>query len=145
MALLRNLYLQYVMSELPHVDYMVVIDMDISDFSIPGLVSSFGYDGWNCMSSNGIQYLKDGSPIYYDNFSFVDIDYKAYNEDIEVFEKNKLVKSISGFGGIEIFKTNKIRWRYSGMFFNEEFVCEHSGLNLCTGEHYINTNQLVLR
>lgn len=144
MSIFRNIYLNYVRSQLSDYDYMAVIDMDISDFSVPGLISSFGYEDWNCMSSNGIQYLENNE-VYYDNFSFVDIDFKAYNEDIEVFPLNKLVKSVSGFGGIEIFKIKAIKGKYSGMYFNGNFVCEHSCLNYYTGGHYINTNQLVLR
>ena len=55
MADCRNRYLSHVIAHFADFDYAVVLDTDLPNgFSYEGLVSTFGYQQWDVMGSNGL-------------------------------------------------------------------------------------------
>ena len=158
----RNNYLEEIFSRNVSPDYIIVADLDLAGgWSYEGICSSFGYDNWNVMGSNGLLYglspsLKneDGSPamtrVYYDSLAFRRIGHpkQHISSEINALAYNrgeKPFRVLSCFGGLAIYKSDAFKHgaRYSGP------DCDHVELHrgmLDTGvdDVYLNPSQIVL-
>ncbi len=75
LAACRNRYLEHALARHGDLDYLIVLDTDLDrGFSYAGLASSFGYDGWHVMGSNGIvaPLVADWTtpPMFFDAWAF---------------------------------------------------------------------------
>jgi hypothetical protein len=147
MCKLRNIYINYIKTipEINKYKYTMIIDPDIKGrFYIDGIINSIYHLSSNInidgLSANSIS--SSLTNYYYDTFAYVPLNYeKLYFNN--VFEKiihdfkvlllvdfkneNKPIKVKSAFGGICIYKTNKILTTNAIYDYSKiGYSCEHS-------------------
>lgn len=156
MTYCRNRYLQYIDDNFPETDYVIVLDCDIKDVLLNGILSSFGVDGeWDCITSNGIDFI-GGTVIYYDISALVvsGLMRNAYCAT-PIGGKNKMYGVDSAFGGLAIYRYPSIKGKkyLCGLMAgdkcdwhpDERPMCDHTGLNIQLDTVLINPWQIVLR
>ena len=150
MAFYRNMYLEYINELKGNIDYVIIIDIDILEFSVEEIVNSISNvnRNWGGIFSNGITTRKIAgfkSKIYFDIFALYeypfkevfcysqvsfDRTFKSINKNIK---KNEFYSIISAFGGIGIYRYEAIKdLRYEAIQNpnNElEGICEHVSFN----------------
>ena len=142
MARYRNMYMDYARNADFNIDYLIVIDIDIEDFSVEGIIDSINNapNDWGGIFAN--KYLF----VFYDTFAF--IPYKSKYIDLTINENithahkmtnkvkyNSYIKCLSAFGGIGIYKWNIISDLYYKADKNNrskvnETICEHIPFNI---------------
>jgi hypothetical protein len=154
MAALRNIYMDYLSGLDMHIDFLLVIDIDIDDFSELSLIEAIqnAPDDWTALFANGIKYFnffgKRIKARYYDDYAIVPYsgdanpriemsfdELKTNREKLEkAMKKKDFVKCLSAFGGIGIYRYQYIKnLRYStghntrNNYF--EAICEHISIN----------------
>lgn len=155
MAKLRNKYLRTIEEKFIDYDYVVIIDMDLTDWRSDGLFNSFGQKNWHMLGANGIQLKKDQSVTYYDTFALIEASGRTYpmQEFKEVLTLNGRREYVMAcFGGIGIYKTKALLAgkEYSLYKMNNEYVSEQCGVHLNMayagyGNISINPNMVVIR
>ncbi|HEY0667939.1 MAG TPA: hypothetical protein VGD22_07175 [Sphingobacteriaceae bacterium] len=146
----RNLYLDYI-SQVDHpIDLVIVIDIDVIEISLTGLINvinSFD-DKTGAVFSNGVSIKKTPiglSEIYYDIFAVWEYPlvnefshspeslartFKSINKNIK---RSPLYQVISAFGGVGVYNYNAIKdLRYKTVLnpLNQlEAICEHIPFN----------------
>jgi glycosyltransferase involved in cell wall biosynthesis len=165
MAVLRNAYMDYLSRLEMKIHFLLVIDVDIDDFSelsIIGAMRNAPYN-WMGLFANGVKYFrffrKKIKTRYYDDYAFV-----PYNDKVppcvemsfdelkknrrkleKVLKKNKFVQCFSAFGGIGIYRyqyMKDLRYAVGRNTRNKcfEAICEHIPVNmsLCdNGANYV--------
>ena len=152
MANFRNLYMNYIEDNKIKCDYLIVIDIDLDDFSdvnVSEVIDNAPSD-WGGLFANGILYTKFFGKVilrkYYDNYAFLPIGShktsytcKERHENVDIFRKvfckQKYVEVRSAFGGIGIYKYELIKGlRYycipNTCNLEDEVLCEHISINL---------------
>ena len=128
MCFYRNKYLEYLKKMSFEYDYLMVIDIDIDDFSEEGIVQAINNApcDWAALFANG-RYYFDFFGIrllgrYYDLFAYVPYnDHNITNENtdltfrevslhadllsIKAIKKKRYMECCSAFGGIAVYKT----------------------------------------
>lgn len=155
MADCRNRYLSHVIAHFADFDYAVVLDTDLPDgFSYEGLVSTFGYQQWDVMGSNGLLFHAYGGsarrPIFFDAWAFRR-EGEVEAADFDVLNRlwyrrgEPPVPVWSCFGGLAVYRMEGLRAgvRYGG---ND---CEHVVLHRQLRERgfhrqFLNPSQIVL-
>ena len=147
-AFARNLYLQELCKFQP-TDYVIVIDLDIMDFSLPGIANSFEQrDKWDCATSSGLRYTLRSpftSKVYWDTYAYEPCggfsDGVQHLADIrsnqkylcEKLKDDELIPALSAFGGLAIYKYQMLAsQQYEAMENNDPDVpilCEHVHLH----------------
>jgi len=143
-AFARNLYLQE-LNCVGQTDYVIVVDLDIMDFSIPGIANSFErYDQWDCATSSGLRYTLRtpfNSTVYWDTYAyepfggFADGTQKlAEIRSSQVLlrkklKHNELLPAQSAFGGLAIYRNNILTGNEYRAVENDDpevpILCEH--------------------
>lgn len=158
LADVRNMYIDEVnQPQYDNFKLLIVMDMDMSyGFDIRGLYHSFAFfDAWDAMASNGVSNLKGEM---YDAFAFrnAEFPYAHYDKPTtywsEIIPKMQrvypvntpLVNVTSAFGGLAIYKRNKLNTcRYAS--FKDD--CEHIEFHKCLrnngGKMFMNPSQLI--
>lgn len=149
MASYRNMYMDYARKADFDIDYLIVMDIDIDDFSVEGVVKSIknAPDDWGALFANGNKIFNDKLKSYYDYFAYVPYGNKTlsmrYNDMFfqarkirNALKNNEYVKCISAFGGLAVYK-----WEYiKGLNYTAEkniicdsceTLCEHIPFNNC--------------
>jgi len=150
----RNRLLDRVLELCPEFDDAVVMDLDLPrGFSYDGMATSYGYEGWDWMASNGIAAPiapEPRAPLFFDAWAFR----WPGDEGARPFEElNALrfhrgappVPVASAFGGLAIYKMAALRSgaRYGGG--DCEHVVFHRELaERGFGSGYLNPSQIVL-
>lgn len=143
-AFARNIYLQ----ELPRLDesdFVVVVDLDVLDFSLAGIANSFArQDDWDCATSAGFRYTLRrpfNRDVYWDTYAFEPMDGYAggvqHLSDIRS-SQTKIRKELQGdccvsaqsaFGGLAIYKRCMLEGQQYKTESNDDsdvpFLCEH--------------------
>lgn len=143
MARYRNMYMDYARNASFEFDYLVVMDIDIDDFSVEGIIKCIknAPDGWGGLFANGRQWYNRFLSKYYDMFAYVpygsenyDLTFKDMIEGVrsllEKMKKNNYVECDSAFGGIGIYRWEAVsesvykteKNRKSKWF---DMICEH--------------------
>lgn len=150
MVFYRNIYLDYINEIKQPIDLVIVIDIDILEISLPGLINvikSFN-DQTGAIFANGISVMKTAlglSEIYYDIFAVYEYPqknefshspeslgktFKSINQKIK---RVPFYKVISAFGGVGVYNYEAIKGlRYKNVLnpLNEkESICEHIPFN----------------
>ena len=153
MANYRNMYMDYARNADFDIDYLIVMDIDIDDFSVEGVVKSIknAPDDWGALFANGNKIFNDKLKSYYDYFAYVPYGNKTlsmrYNDMFfqarkirNALKNNEYVKCISAFGGLAVYK-----WEYiKGLNYTAEknIICD-SCETLC--EHIPFNNHILKR
>lgn len=146
MANYRNMYLDYICKHIKFIiDYLVVIDVDILDFSVKGILSAIekAPKSWGGLFANGTERLSlfniEIATKQYDIFAFEKKIDELSNARTRFYWKRKLGKlisknnyfeCISAFGGIGVYKWEAIKDLKYGLIENKnvlgEFLAEHT-------------------
>lgn len=147
MAKYRNMYMDYARNADFNIDYLIVIDIDIEDFSVEGTVRSIknAPDDWGALFANGNKIFNERLKSFYDYFAYVPDGNKSlsikYNDMFfqtrkvrNLLRKNRFVKCISAFGGMAVYKWDYIKnLKYTAedntVCDSCETLCEHIPLN----------------
>jgi hypothetical protein len=138
LAWCRNRYLDAIRQEPAYrpFEYVIVADMDLTGgWSLDGLASSFGRTGWDVMASNsiGYHYLRR---TYYDIYALEPRSVlkhgclqRLVGEAWQLRRGNPPVPVRSAFGGLAVYRKDRlIERRYSGSKDGKP-LCEHKALN----------------
>lgn len=152
MALLRNLYINYINKNFRDWDYLVVNDLDLyADLSLKGWKSTFNCfqkdESLSAVSAYGYYDLWFKS-IYYDDFAFVplgkpietrtekihDLGVAKHKLETEMYlleTKKEPVIVKSAFGGLTVYKISHIlgKAEYDYCQYDNMDACEHSYFN----------------
>jgi len=150
----RNHYLQYIDDHhYWNADYVIVLDTDIQDIYTNGLVSSLGMNGWDCVTSNGVDKYEN-LMIYYDIAPLV-IRGFVKNANIPLPLPNAVIRVDSAFGGMAVYRYSSLSGkRYeTGMMPGDHCawhpdirpMCDHIGLNMQLENVWVNSRQIVIR
>jgi hypothetical protein len=171
MAALRNTYMDYLSRLEMKIDFLLVIDIDIDDFSelsIIDVMRNAPHD-WMGLFANGVKYFKClGKKIktrYYDDYAIIPYsdntspciemsfaELKTNREKLErALKKHKFVKCYSAFGGIGIYRyqyAKDLRYTTGRNTRNKRFeaICEHISVNLplCgNGTNYVSRDLFI--
>ncbi len=158
MARYRNMYMDYARSLSEKIDFLIIIDIDIEDFSVNGIVEAIikAPENWGGLFANGSLCFLGHFPQYFDSFAYVPYncgDDVARNFDEQFLDskeitkrlrKKQFVECISAFGGLAIYKWDVIKSSNYEVKLNNrskifEALCEHIPLNLnITKKNYKN-------
>jgi hypothetical protein len=158
MAILRNLYIDYIKTYLSEFDYMLVFDFDIiGHLYVDGLKDSFGvlidHPEINGVTANGVRHTIIGEPTYYDTFALFGLtspscfrDAAAKIQDEQFIRKVGVIPSTSesrfkfipkfglipvksAFAGFGIFRITPIVRNDASYTLNcPDITCEHTAL-----------------
>lgn len=155
MAGLRNQYMDYLAQLKMNIDFLLVIDIDIDDFSEWSIIEVMrnAPRDWRGLFANGVKYFnffgKKIKTRYYDDYAIVPFsdeaapcvemsfdELKTNREKLEkALKKNKFVKCLSAFGGIGVYRyrcVKDLRYTTEHNTRNKRFeaVCEHISVNV---------------
>ena len=147
MAKYRNIYMDYARNASFKIDYLIIIDIDIENFSVEGIIKSIknAPNDWGALFANGFTSFHGFLPNYYDMFAYIDESMKAtsptssslYHKKRELnklLKCNEYINCVSAFGGIGIYKWELIKELYYNAEANNaskvfEAICEHIPFN----------------
>lgn len=141
MAELRNQYMSYIESNSLIADYLMVVDLDVVNISIDGIMSSFemGVE-WDAVTANGYSLSPKLRRRYHDSYALAE-----YGDEINPQTEGKIlrmsekyaslhpgddpVRVFSAFGGLAIYRFDAVAGlRYSAIPNDDSRVevrCEH--------------------
>ncbi len=150
MVFYRNIYLDYINEIKQPIDLVIVIDIDVLEISLPGLINvikSFN-DQTGAIFANGMSVMKTVlglSEIYYDIFAVCEYPqmnefsyspeslgktFKSINKKIK---REPFYKVISAFGGVGVYNYHAMKdLRYKNVLNplnKRESICEHIPFN----------------
>lgn len=145
MARLRNQYMAYIDEKGWQADYLVVVDMDVAQLQLGGILDTFAHagEGWDAVAANGYSLSPRLQRRYHDSYALTrwpDRD-KSQTEDMIRRSADELgtlrpgddwVRIASGFGGLAIYRFEAVKGlRYYAEPNDDERVevrCEHFSL-----------------
>lgn len=116
MAFFRNKYIDFLNSSHINRDFVIVIDLDISNFDIHGIIHSFGmYKNWDCISANGISLSYKFRKQYHDSYALIEFEKTNEAQTEHSIYTNRIRFSFlepglplfpvdSAYGGLAIYK-----------------------------------------
>lgn len=164
MAFYRNKYIKILNEQSIKREYVIVIDLDISDFDINGIIHSFGTNiDWDCISSNGISLASNLKDQYHDAYALIEYGKLNENQTEKSIKNNRihysslkpgmpLILVDSAYGGMAIYKWNSIKGTNYSCLINHDLKVqcksEHVGLHKVMKENghdkiYINPGMMV--
>ncbi|GHT74543.1 hypothetical protein FACS1894124_4580 [Spirochaetia bacterium] len=156
MCMYRNKYMEYLGKNKIECDYLIVMDIDVDDFAVEGVVKAINYapSNWTALFANGFRYLNLLRKIriklkYYDAYPLIlsskDDDKiiigQTFREVVEnadrvsrQLRRKKYIRCVSAFGGIGIYKYEHIQNKQyftipNNRSSNFEVLCDHVSLN----------------
>jgi glycosyltransferase involved in cell wall biosynthesis len=159
MSIIRNLYLDEIAFK--DYDYVIIVDGDlVGGWSYDGLLTSFSYDDWAAMTSNGIIFRPSPKnsrvtdKIFYDTWAFRSLEDGVFrgwctHDRIDLNTGEPPVEVASNFGGVGIYKYDDlIKCEYRPTTLGGEVASEHVPLHeqirSREGKIFINPSLLVL-
>lgn len=160
MSSYRNKYLEIINKNDFRRDYVIVIDLDISNFSIKGIAHSFGVkQTWSCITANGTSLSRKFTRQYHDTYALVEKGSNSITQDEPTIMQNRkkfsflrngipLIAVDSAFGGLAIYDWIDLKGKYYSSISNNDprvqSLCEHISLNnQLVGNIFINPNMKV--
>ena len=145
MADLRNQYLAFVEKEGWTADYLMVVDLDVAQLDLEGILSSFAEDapGWDAVTAYGYSTSPSLQRRYHDTYALVKKGEavvpqteKSIHDNALAFaaalEKGEWVRVDSAFGGLSIYRFECVRGLRYQVTDNEdervEVRCEHQSI-----------------
>jgi hypothetical protein len=121
MVIYRNKYLKYLNTQGLEKDFVMVIDLDISDFDIDGVAHSFGTKTeWDCITANGTSVSSRFRRQYHDAYALIEFDKLNQVQTEQSIRINRIRYSYlhegmplfpvdSAYGGMAIYKWSAIK------------------------------------
>ena len=151
MVIFRNKYMNFLNNNLAKRDYVIIIDLDISDFNINGIIHSFGTPiNWDCISANGISISSTFRKQYHDSYALIEYGQLDLPQTEHLIKINRIRYSFlkprmplilvdSAYGGLAIYKWTSIKDLYYSCLLNDDVKVqcksEHVGLH-CKMKEY---------
>jgi len=145
MAAYRNKYMRFLNDHGIDRDYVIVVDLDITNFCIDGIIHSFGAkENWDCISANGTSLSSKFVKQYHDSYALIEKGEISNTQTEQSIKQNRiryaalkegdpLVRVDSAFGGLAIYKWYSIKNTFYSLLDNnnERMQCksEHVGLH----------------
>lgn len=142
----RNQYLDMLESLNFLYDFLIIIDLDIENFSLDGIAHSFGVSHqWNVVTANGYSYSPKLKKRYHDTYALVELGNENISQtENSIFENQHkwsfltagmpLIPVYSAFGGMAIYKREVVHnLRYNlipNLDDRVEVKCEHFSLHM---------------
>lgn len=164
MSFYRNLYLDYIKDHL-EVDFLIVIDLDVSEIDLEGICHSFGWkQSWDAMSANGKKLTPRNllKKHYFDTYALIREEEELPQTYPRMLKNQKELaylkkgmeplKVRSAFNGMCIYQWDSVKgFKYEARENGDDLVvclCEHTDLHLkmeAAGfdKHYINPSMMV--
>lgn len=143
MAALRNRYLEYIRDRGWDADYLMVVDMDVQDIEIKGVLSSFEErNDWDAVTAFGYSTSPRLRRRYHDTYALTEYDMEDVPQTEmmikDLAEKyarhidKEWVRVFSAFGGLAIYRFERVKGlQYMVIKNNDprvEVHCEHYSL-----------------
>lgn len=144
MAEYRNQYMEALGNLNSQLDFVMVVDLDISKIFIEGIIDSFALsDSWDVVCANGYSRSPKLKQRYHDSYALVELGHENIAQTEESIFKNQIkwgklkkgtppVPVYSAFGGLAIFHYNTLRNKRYYVIPNDdpkvEVRCEHYSL-----------------
>jgi hypothetical protein len=165
MANYRNNYLEKLEELNIDFDYVIVVDLDVSQIDLNGIIHSFQLSKqWDVITANGYSRSPLLRKRYHDTFALVEIGNEKESQNEKIIHQNQgkwaflkkgmpLIPVYSAFGGLAIYKYELIKGLRYGVFQNNnsrvEVKCEHFSLHdrMIKNDNakiFINPNMLIL-
>lgn len=141
MAELRNQYVQYIEDHGLEADYLMVIDLDVANISLQGIMSSFEMDvEWDAVTANGYSLSPKFKRRYHDSYALVEYGDETNPQTEEkilrlsekyasICRADRPIRVFSAFGGIAIYRFEAINGLHYSAIPNAdsqvEVRCEH--------------------
>lgn len=159
MAQLRNFYMNYIESNNWSADYLMVVDLDVSQLFLKGIISALSKDiKWDAITAFGYSTSPSLERRYHDAYALVEID-KVTTPQTEnsisslqrkygdLKDEDKWIKVYSAFGGLSIYKFSSIKQlKYNVLSNNDSRVevrCEHFSIYEQMHNHGYNNIYIV--
>ena len=126
MAKLRNQYLEYVEQKGWHGDYLIVVDLDVAQLNLAGILSSFESNmEWDAVTAFGYSTSPRLKRRYHDTYALIkwgendipqteDMTIRYADEFGRIKPTDDWVRIYSGFGGLAIYRFEAVKGlRYS--------------------------------
>jgi hypothetical protein len=145
-------------------DYVIVIDLDIAEFKIEGVIHSFGVKtSWDCITANGYSLSSRFKHQYHDSYALIEYGKISDTQTESSIEENRrkfsflkkgmpLLQVDSAYGGMAIYKWSSIKGLQYYFLLNDdpkvECKSEHVGLHNSmkkngSGQIFINPSMIV--
>lgn len=165
MANYRNQYLNALAEMGVNYNYVLIIDLDIENFSIDGIAHSFGLaEHWDVITANGYSYSPSLKKRYHDTYALTELGTENVPQTEETISENQrkwsflnhgipLIPVYSAYGGLAIYKYDLLKNKtYKAIQNNDarvEVKCEHFSLHQQIHQEkyrkiFINPNMTVL-
>jgi hypothetical protein len=129
-------------------DVVVMLDSDLAGWSLEGLCSTLGTDGWDAVAANGLKTV-GGRVVQYDAWAWRDVDHPhahaAREINPRVYDRgHPMVPVGSAFGGLAVYRAEALAAAcYAGG------DCEHAVLHRALadagyGRIFVNPGQVVV-
>lgn len=161
MSFYRNKYLEILNTNNFKREYVIVIDLDIADFSIDGIAHSFGVNQeWNCITANGVSLSRSLRMQYHDSYALIEKGFGSIPITEKIIKDNRkkfsfLKKGMplfavdSAFGGLAIYKWKSLAGKYYMCIPNNDprvqILCEHISLNNQVGGNIFINPAMMLK
>jgi len=145
MAMYRNQYMEYIDSMNITGDFLIVVDLDVVNIELAGIIDSFGLKReWDAISANGISTSPRLTRRYHDTYALVEVGFQNIPQTEENIKRSQyrfsfikkglpLFKVFSAYGGLVIYRFESVKGlRYSVLSNNDKRVevrCEHFGFH----------------
>lgn len=164
MAMYRNQYLDYVDKMNVVGDFIIIVDLDVSNINLDGILHSFGQDReWDAIAANGISLSPKISTRYHDTYALVESGFQNISQTEETIKNNQyrfsflkkgltLFQVFSAYGGLVIYRYEVVKGLRYAVLPNDdkrvEVRCEHFGLNKQIqnrgyNKFFINPNMII--
>lgn len=144
MARLRNSYMEYIDQQGWEADYLIVVDLDVAQLSLGGILSSFTAEKeWDAVVANGYSTSPKLRRRYHDTYALTlwgdqdepqtEAKIKALADELGTLKAtDDWIRIASGFGGLAIYRFEAVRGvRYEALPNDDprvEVRCEHYSL-----------------
>ena len=145
MASYRNRYMNYLNTRSIERDFILIIDLDISDFDIDGIVHSLGTTiEWDCITANGTSVSSKFKKQYHDSYALIEYGKMNHIQTEQSIKSNRILYSFlesgmpllivdSAYGGVAIYKWASIKDIHYSCLRNDDVrvqcKSEHVGLH----------------
>lgn len=145
MAALRNQYMQYIEQAGWEADYLMVVDLDVANISLQGILTSFDKKApqWDAVTAYGYSTAPNLKRRYHDTYALVEKGQANIPQTEQTIHDNALafaskmkeekwIQVDSAFGGLAIYRFEAIKGlRYQVLENNDSRVevrCEHQSI-----------------
>lgn len=144
MVRFRNKYMEFIEFKNWNADYLMVVDMDVSQLCLDGILTSFCTDvKWDAVCAFGYSTSPKLKRRYHDTYALTEWEDRETPQTEDKISKladkygnlkpaDDWIRVFSGFGGLSIYRFEAVnRLRYKTIFNNDKRVevkCEHYSL-----------------